>query len=123
MEIVRKEELARIGSSWNFAGAEHGGVAISIYLVEAQPGRGAPLHRHDYDEVVIIEEGLARFVAGDSVREAGPGSIISIKAGVAHGFVNAGTGILRQVDIHASSGFAQINLPPTEASRAAGLPE
>lgn len=123
MEVLRREELPRIGSSWNFAGADRGGVAISIYLVEAQPGRGAPLHCHEYDEVVLVQEGLARFVAGDEVVEAGPGSIIPIKAGVPHGFVNAGTGILRQVDIHASSRFAQRNLLPTEVSRAAGLPE
>ena len=123
MEIAHKEQLPRIGSSLNFAGAEHGGVSISVYMVEAQPGRGGPLHCHDYDEVILVEEGLSRFVAGDSVQEAGPGSIIPIKAGTPHGFVNAGTGILRQVDIHSSSRFAQRNLPPTEVSRAAGLPE
>lgn len=123
MEILSKERLPRIGSSWNFAGAEHGGVAISFYLVEAQPGKGAPLHCHEYDEVIFIEEGLSRFVAGDEVQEAGAGSIIPVKAGVPHGFVNAGTGILRQVDIHASTRFAQRNLPPTAVSRAAGLPE
>ena len=123
MEMVHKEQLPRIGSSWNFAGAEHGGVSISVSMVEAQPGRGAPLHCHDYDEVILVEEGLSRFVAGDSVQEAGPCSIISIKAGVPHGFVNVGAGILRQVDIHASNRFAQRNLPPTDISRAAGLPE
>jgi quercetin dioxygenase-like cupin family protein len=123
MEVVRKEQLPRIGSSWNFAGADHGGVTVSIYLVDAQPGKGAPLHCHDYDEVILIQEGLSRFVAGDSVHEAGPGSIIPIKAGTPHGFVNAGPVILRQVDIHSSPRFAQRNLPPTAVSRAAGLPE
>lgn len=78
---------------------------------------------HEYDEVVLVEEGRSRFVAGDAVREAGPGDILVIKAGTPHGFVNSGNGILRQVDIHASGRFGQRNLPPTETSRAAGLPE
>jgi quercetin dioxygenase-like cupin family protein len=123
MEVVRKEELPFSGSSWKFAGADHGRVAVSIYLVEAQPGKGAPLHCHDYDEVILVQEGLSRFVAGDVVQEAGPGSIIPINAGIPHGFVNIGPGILRQIDIHSSPRFAQRNLPPTETSRAAGLPE
>jgi hypothetical protein len=37
MHAVRKEDLPLIGSSYNFVGAEHGDVAISIFLVEAQP--------------------------------------------------------------------------------------
>lgn len=123
MNVIHRQQLPRIGSSLNFVGADQGGVPVSFYLVEAQPGKGAPLHCHDYDEIVLVEEGHSRFVAGDEIREAGPGDILVIKAGTPHGFVNVGPGILRQTDIHASGRFGQRNLPPTEASRAAGLPE
>jgi len=54
MHIIRRENLPFIGSSYRFAGAEHGDVAISMFLVEAQPGRGAPLHSRDYDEVALV---------------------------------------------------------------------
>lgn len=37
--------------------------------------------------------------------------------------VNAVSGILKQIDIHASPRFEQTNLPPTQTSRAAGLPD
>jgi mannose-6-phosphate isomerase-like protein (cupin superfamily) len=123
MNVVRTEDLPFAGSSWNFVGADHGGVAISFYVVDAQPGRGAPLHCHDYDEVVVVQAGHPRFFVGDLTRDAGPGDILVIKAGTPHGFVNAGSERLRQIDIHASATFQQRSLPATQESRLAGLPE
>lgn len=41
MHIIRKDQLPLIGSSYNFVGAHQGDVAISMFLVEAKPGRGA----------------------------------------------------------------------------------
>ena len=105
MHVVRKEDLPLIGSSYNFVGAEHGDVAISIFLVEAQPGRGAPLHFHDYDEIVLVQEGESRFVIGDLIREARPGDILVVKARTPHGFINAASGILKQLNIHVSPRF------------------
>jgi mannose-6-phosphate isomerase-like protein (cupin superfamily) len=122
MRAIRKEELPFVGSSYQFAGADQGEVGVSFYLVEAQPGRGAPLHRHKYDEVLMTLEGRGRVVVGDEIGETGPGMILVVKAGTPHGFVNIGEGVLRQVDIHVSSGFEQENLVPTETSRRAGLP-
>ncbi len=123
MHVIRRENLPRIGSSYNFVGADQGDVPVSMFLVEVTPGRGAPLHCHHYDEIVVVEEGSPRFVVGDEVREAGPGDILVVKAGTPHGFINAGSGILKQIDIHVSPRFEQTNLAPTDASRAAGLPE
>jgi mannose-6-phosphate isomerase-like protein (cupin superfamily) len=93
-----------------------------VFLVEASPGRGAPLHIHEYDEIVMTEEGRARLVVGDEIRETVPGDIVVIKARTPHGFVNIGDGILRQVDIHVSPRFKQQNLEATGSSRKAMLP-
>jgi mannose-6-phosphate isomerase-like protein (cupin superfamily) len=123
MHVVRKEDLPLIGSSYNFVGAEQGDVAISMFLVEAPPGRGAPLHVHEYDEIVLLQEGQSRFVIGDVIQEAGPGDIIVVKARTPHGFINAGSEVLKQLDIHVSPGFQQELVDPTETSRRAGLPE
>lgn len=123
MHVVRKEQLPLIGSSYNFVGADQGDTTISMFLVEAKPGKGAPLHQHEYDEIVLVQEGHPRFVVGEEVRDASPGDILVVKARTPHGFVNAGNSTLKQIDIHASSRFKQTNLPPTAASRAAGLPE
>jgi quercetin dioxygenase-like cupin family protein len=73
MIVARIDELPRIGSSWNFIGRDHEGVPFSFYLVEALPGKGAPLHRHDYDEVVLLRAGRARFVIDETTYDAEPG--------------------------------------------------
>lgn len=122
MHIIRKDALPFIGSSYNFVGADQGDVSVSIFLVEAQPGRGAPLHVHEYDEIAIVQEGRSRFVLGDIIREVVAGEIVVVKAGTPHGFINAGEGILKQVDVHISPRFQQRNLEPTETSRKANLP-
>jgi len=122
MHVVRKADLPLIGSSYNFVGADHENVGVSIYLLEAQPGRGAPLHMHEYDEIVFVQEGRSRFVVGDEIREAVAGDILVVKAHTPHGFVNIGEQVLKQVDIHVSPRFRQWNLESTEASIKAGLP-
>jgi mannose-6-phosphate isomerase-like protein (cupin superfamily) len=123
MHIIRKEDLPLIGSSYNFVGANHENVEVSLFLVEAKPGHGAPRHYHDYDEIVFVPEGSSRFVSGDEIRDTSPGDILVVKAGTPHGFVNTGTDILKQIDIHLSPRFEQTNLAPTETSRAARLPQ
>ena len=122
MRIIRKEDLPRIGSSYNFVGADQDNVSVSMFLVEAEPGRGAPLHIHEYDEIVLVQEGRSRIVIGDTIHEAGPGDILVVKALSPHGFVNVGDGVLKQIDIHVHPRFEQQVVDPTEISRRAGLP-
>jgi len=112
-----------IGSSYNFVGEDQGDVAVSMFLVEAAPGHGAPLHIHEYDEIVLVQEGQSRLVIGDVIREARAGDILVIKARTPHGFINAGSGVLKQLDIHVSPRFKQELVDPTDTSRRAGLPE
>ncbi len=119
--LVKKEDLPFVGSSHRFVGEDHD-VSVSIFLLEAKPGRGAPLHVHAYDEVLTIQEGRARMVIGDDVFEVGAGYVAVVKAGTPHGVVNAGDGPLKQVDVHMNPRFEQTNLEPTEASIRAGLP-
>jgi mannose-6-phosphate isomerase-like protein (cupin superfamily) len=120
--VLNKRDLKFVGSSFHFVGEEQD-VAVSIFLLEAKPGRGAPLHVHEYDEIITIQEGIARMVIGNEIREAGPGDIAVIKAGTPHGFINIGDGPLKQVDVHLNPRFEQTNLEPTDISRSVGLPE
>jgi mannose-6-phosphate isomerase-like protein (cupin superfamily) len=122
MHAIRREDLPFVGSSYQFAGADQGDVGVSFFLVEAQPGRGAPLHRHGYDEVLVTLEGNGRVVVGDETRETSAGDIVVVKAGTPHGFINCGEVVLRQIDLHVSPRFEQENLEPTEVSLRAGLP-
>jgi mannose-6-phosphate isomerase-like protein (cupin superfamily) len=122
MLAIRREDLPFVGSSYEFAGADQGNVGVSFFLVEAAKGRGAPLHRHGYDEILLVQEGRGRVVIGDETRDTIAGDILIVKAGTPHGFVNTGDSTLRQLDIHVSPTFGQENLKPTEVSLKAGLP-
>jgi mannose-6-phosphate isomerase-like protein (cupin superfamily) len=82
------------------------GAGISFIVVNAPPGGGPRLHRHPYEEVFVVLEGTATFTAGDETVEVKGGQVVVVPAGVAHKFVNSGSGRLRQVDIHADGRFA-----------------
>lgn len=83
----------------------HLGAGVSIIVVDAPPGSGPKLHRHPYEEVFVVQEGTATFTAGEENIQATSGQVVVVPAGVAHKFVNTGTGRLRQVDVHASGRF------------------
>jgi len=83
----------------------HLGAGVSFIVVDAPPGGGPKLHRHPYEEVFIVQEGIATFTVGDEQIEVQGGQVVVVPAGVAHKFVNSGEERLRQVDIHASERF------------------
>ena len=107
MYRVRQEDLPFRGSSHNFVGANNGDVGISVFLLNAEPGRGPGPHRHPYDEVQFIREGRARYVVDGREFEAGAGDILVIKAGEVHSFEAIGEAHLVQLDVHLSPHFIQ----------------
>jgi quercetin dioxygenase-like cupin family protein len=110
MHHVRQEELPFKGSSHHFVGAEQGDVNISVFLLSALPGNGPGPHRHPYDEVQFIREGVGTWVVDGKTFEGRAGDIFVIKAGEVHEFKNTGDVPLVQVDVHLSPTFIQENL-------------
>ena len=82
-------------------GEDHG-ASISLILDESEPGTGPRLHRHDYDETWVIQEGNITFQVGETQLTAGAGDVAIIPPGVPHKFTNDGPGRSRIVCIHAS---------------------
>ena len=111
MHRVRQDELPFVGSSHQFVGAEHGDVNVSVFLLNAQPGRGPGPHSHPYDEVQFVREGRGLWNVNGQEFEAGAGDILVIKAGEIHSFRCIGDAPLVQVDVHLSPRFIQENLP------------
>jgi mannose-6-phosphate isomerase-like protein (cupin superfamily) len=105
LQILSQSELPKSNLSRELEGYRHGGVSLCLILVDAEPGKGPSLHRHQYDEVFIVQEGVATFVAGEVEREVAAGEIVIVPAGLPHRFWNSGDGPLRQVDIHLSERF------------------
>jgi len=110
MYRVRQEALPFTGSSHHFVGADNGDVSVSVFLLNALPGRGPGPHRHPYDEIQFIRSGFGRYVVNGEEFEAGAGDILVIKAGEIHEFKCIGDEPLVQVDVHLSPRFIQENL-------------
>src|SRR5215210_6860004 len=86
--VINRDRLATAGE---FEGHEHGGTGISMIFVDAAPGRGPSLHKHDYDEVFVVQERRATMTAGDRTIEVSAGDIVVVPAGQPHAFVNSGS--------------------------------
>jgi quercetin dioxygenase-like cupin family protein len=104
MKVIRNDELPHSNNSLEFEGADHDGVGVSFFLVDAAPGRGPSLHTHDYPEVFIMLEGQATFRGADSEVEVSAGEVVVVPAGEPHGFSASGEGS-RQVNIHVNPRF------------------
>lgn len=102
MPVISQAALPLSVIAREFMGHEHGNVGVSLLFVDAPPGSGPSLHRHPYEEVIIVQEGEATFVLGDEELHAGAGDIVIVPANQPHAFTNTGDGQLRQLDIHVS---------------------
>ena len=102
---IGRDQLPYDGNSHEMEGYLHGATPVSIIFFDGPPGSGPRLHRHPYAEVFIVQEGQATFTVGEETFEVTGGQIAIAPAGVAHKFVNSGSGPLRQTDIHASDRF------------------
>ena len=106
MPVIKQSELPWSSIAHELVGDDHGGVALFIIFVDAEPGRGPSLHKHPYDEVLIIQDGRASATVGDETVEVEAGDVVLIPANVPHALTNSGDGNLRQIDIHASPRFS-----------------
>jgi quercetin dioxygenase-like cupin family protein len=96
-------EVGPKGSSARFFhGEQHELTSVSLMLGTLLPGEGPPWHRHPYDEIFVVSEGLARFTIGEEVVETTMGEIVIARAGVPHRFENIGDAVLRMTAVHAA---------------------
>jgi quercetin dioxygenase-like cupin family protein len=108
---IDKEELPYGTIAHKFEGYRYGDVNVSFFLVDSPPGGGPVLHTHPYEEIFVTLEGEATVTVGDATIEVSAGQVVVAPAGVPHKFVNSGSGLLRQVDIHPSGRIRQVNIP------------
>ncbi len=99
--VVERDQLA----DSELEGYLFGGARVCLIFVDLEPGGGPRLHRHPYEEIVIVLEGQSRFTVGSETVEATAGKVLIVQPGVPHKFVNSGAGRLRQIDIHANDRF------------------
>jgi quercetin dioxygenase-like cupin family protein len=105
MQVVSLDQLPAGSFSREFEGDDHGGFGVSLIFTEAAPGQGPSLHRHDYVEIHVVQDGEALFTAGDEERIVKAGEIVVVHPGTPHRFEASGDGRFREIGIHVSSRF------------------
>lgn len=84
-----------------------GGVDVVDHRVPA--GYAPPLHVHEgQDELFFVLAGRFEVRCGDETWTAGPGSLVFLPRGVAHGFTVSGDEPGRTLLINAPAGFADV---------------
>jgi quercetin dioxygenase-like cupin family protein len=102
VQVIKQEQLP----TDELVGADHGGAGVCVIFVDVAPGDGPALHKHPYEELFILLEGEASYVAGAIEIRAQAGEIVIVPPDTPHSFVNSGDGRLRQIDIHVSPSFS-----------------
>jgi mannose-6-phosphate isomerase-like protein (cupin superfamily) len=97
--VIPREQLYD-GVNYLFQGKDHGGAPVSFFWMRSPPGSGPRLHRHQYQEIFVVESGLATFTLGDRTTTVEGGNVVLVLGGTPHKFVNSGTGTLELIAIH-----------------------
>lgn len=103
--LLNRDELPRDVNTYEFQGVQYQNTDVSFIWVDMPPGGMVRLHKHPYQEIFIIQQGVAIFSIGSTTLEAHTGQIIIVPADTPHKFMNAGQSRLRQIDIHVSRQF------------------
>ena len=72
------------------AGHELGARRISVWRQTIAPGAATPPHRHDCEEVVLVEAGHGRLLVDGHAVEFGPDATVVLPADCDHQIINCG---------------------------------
>lgn len=90
------------------AGADLGARHLSMWRQTVAPGAATPPHRHDCEEVVLVESGRGQLHIDGGILEFGPDSTLVLPAGHAHQIVNSGDEPLRMLAAFSSTPVATV---------------
>jgi mannose-6-phosphate isomerase-like protein (cupin superfamily) len=103
--ILNRTDLPFDGNTYEFQGVHYPPAHVSFIWVDMPPGGMVRLHKHPYEEIFIIQEGLATFTVGSDTLEARAGQVIIVPAETPHKFMNMSDRPLKQIDIHVNGRF------------------
>ena len=85
------------------AGSANGLHALSVWRQSVAPGGATPPHRHDCEEVVLVERGRGELRLGGSAKPFGPDNTLVIPRNADHQIVNTGDEPLHVIGIFATA--------------------
>lgn len=84
---------------------------VILVMNELDPEIELAPHKHDdFDQIATIIEGNALYHVGDTAHEVGPGSLLTIPAGVMHYIEPVGGSHVKNVDVFAPARVDYLHL-------------
>ena len=81
--------------AWGIPRRDRAAAGVGVLANTIEAGCSAPLHRHEYEEIILVEAGKI-WVEMDKVRTtATPGQCVIIPANAAHAWGNDGPEVLK----------------------------
>jgi mannose-6-phosphate isomerase-like protein (cupin superfamily) len=103
--LLHRDDLPYDGNTYEFQGVLYQDTNVSFIWVDMPPGGTIRLHKHPYEEIFIIQEGIATFTVDSATLEAKAGQILIVPAEAPHKFMNLSDKQLKQIDIHVNKQF------------------
>jgi mannose-6-phosphate isomerase-like protein (cupin superfamily) len=88
------------------AGTAQGLAHLSVWRQAIAPGGATPPHRHDCEEVILVEAGRGKLVSGGATRTFGPDTTLVIPPNADHQIFNIGDEPLRTTAVFAMTPVA-----------------
>jgi mannose-6-phosphate isomerase-like protein (cupin superfamily) len=110
MNVIRNSELPRASlpgiEHATLAGSENGLKNLSIWKQSIAPGGATPPHRHDCEEVVLIQAGCGELHLDGQVHRFGPDTTLVVPRNAPHQIINVGEEPLELIGVFAVSPVA-----------------
>ncbi|MFJ4290865.1 cupin domain-containing protein [Cupriavidus sp. NPDC089707] len=103
MSVIRNAELPRSAlpgiDHVTLAGSAQGLAHLSVWQQSIAPGAATPPHRHDCEEVVIIQSGRGELHLQGRVQAFGPDTTLVVPRNAVHQIINVGEAPLALIGI------------------------
>ncbi|HSV45755.1 MAG TPA: cupin domain-containing protein [Ramlibacter sp.] len=94
MNVIQNSQLPRAAlpgiENVTLAGSQNGLKGLSIWKSSIAPGAATPPHRHDCEEVVLIQSGRGELHLEGHVHHFGPDTTLVVPRNAAHQIINSG---------------------------------
>lgn len=92
------------------AGAEHGLTNLAVWFQRIDAGGATPPHRHDCEEVVIVQQGEGTLLVNGAEQRFKAGDTLILPRNELHQILNTGAGVLQLLAAF-SAAPVQVELP------------
>lgn len=107
MSVIPNSELPRAAlpgiEHVTLAGSENGLTSLSIWKQSIAPGGATPPHRHDCEEVVLVQGGSGELHLEGEVKRFGADTTLVVPRNALHQIINIGEDSLQLIGVFAAS--------------------